>query len=236
MSRFEIYSDKKGEYQWRFKASSGELIRGSDKIFSTKIDCIKDLDANEKVTEQILKLLYTYTFRNPLKTDEYVRDSKEIALLICNRFKDYIENNKGYELIYIGKEPRDEPIVQKYFHSFAVSFCEAYNIDISPETDSGRGSVDFKMSRGNDKTVVEIKLTSNTSLIHGYEVQVEEYAKAEKTNKKIFLVFDNGGPKIRLQELQKLHEKEQDSTVKTDLIIIDAKPKESASVYKPQDH
>ena len=181
-----------------------------------------------------MNLFEAYTYKNPPKTDEYVRDSKEIALLICDRFKDYIENNKGYELIYIDKEPRDETIVQRYFHSFAVSFCQAYNLDISPETDSGRGSVDFKMSRGNDKTVVEIKLTSNTSLIHGFEVQIEEYAKAEKTNKKVYLVFDNGGPKIRLQKLQKLYENEQNSSAKTDLIIIDAKPKESASIYKPK--
>ena len=43
------------------------------------------------------------------------------------------------------------------------------------------GPVDLKMSRGNDKTVVEIKLSSNADYIHGYEEQIEEYAKAEGT-------------------------------------------------------
>lgn len=30
------------------------------------------------------------------------------------------------------------------------------------------------LSRGNDKTVVEIKLSSNADYIHGYEEQIEE--------------------------------------------------------------
>jgi len=37
---------------------------------------------------------------------------------------------------------------------------------------SGRGPVDFKISRGEDKTVIEIKLTSNNDCLHGFEVQI----------------------------------------------------------------
>ena len=53
-------------------------------------------------------------------------------------------------------------------------------MDISPEPNSGRGPVDFKISRGEDKTVIEIKLTSNNDCLHGFEVQIEEYAKSEE--------------------------------------------------------
>ena len=47
------------------------------------------------------------------------------------------------------------------------------------EANEGPGPVDLRMSRGNNKTVVEIKLSSNADYIHGYEEQIEQYVKAE---------------------------------------------------------
>ena len=41
----------------------------------------------------------------------------------------------------------------------------------------------LKVSRGQDKTLIEVKLSSNSQYLHGYEVQVEEYGKAENTDK-----------------------------------------------------
>ncbi len=46
-------------------------------------------------------------------------------------------------------------------HGTANFYCEINNLDISPESNTGRGPVDFKISREEDKTVIEIKLTSN---------------------------------------------------------------------------
>ena len=46
------------------------------------------------------------------------------------------------------------------------------NLDISCEVDDGNGYEDLKISRGNDKTIVEVKLTSNTHWKHGYENQI----------------------------------------------------------------
>ena len=45
------------------------------------------------------------------------------------------------------------------------------------EANEGPGPVDLRMSRGNDKTVVETKLSSNADYIHGYEEQIEKYQK-----------------------------------------------------------
>ncbi|XTR38726.1 hypothetical protein ACQQ2T_04925 [Paraclostridium tenue] len=57
----------------------------------------------------------------------------------------------------------------------------------------GRGPVDFKISSGyKNKTLVEIKLTTNNQLVHGLEVQIQEYSKAEETHNLIYLVIDNG--------------------------------------------
>lgn len=49
------------------------------------------------------------------------------------------------------------------------------NISFGP--DAGRGLVDFKVSRGGDKTIVELKLSTNDQYLHGYEEQVEEYSR-----------------------------------------------------------
>ena len=74
-----------------------------------------------------------------------------------------------------------EKTVQKTFHGVASYYCKTNDLDISPETNTGRSPVDFKISRGGDKTVIEIKLTSNKDCLHGFEVQIEEYAKSEET-------------------------------------------------------
>ena len=93
--------------------------------------------------------------------------------------------------------------------------------------------MDFKISRGNDKTVIEIKLTSNQNCVHGIEVQIEEYAKAECTKNKIFVLVDNG---INSRQSSAVEQK-RDAMIKrgkkpADLFVIDAKPKKPASKYK----
>ena len=68
-----------------------------------------------------------------------------------------------------------------------LSCCSQNNIDMTFEANEGPGPVDLKMSRGNDKTVVEIKLSSNADYIHGYEEQIEQYAKSEGTTQRVFV-------------------------------------------------
>ena len=65
---------------------------------------------------------------------------------------------------------------------------------MSFEANEGPGPVDLKLSRGNDKTVIEIKLSSNEQYLHGFEVQVEEYAKAENTQNRIYVYIQVGNP------------------------------------------
>ncbi len=50
--------------------------------------------------------------------------------------------------------------------------------DIGPEANDGRGPVDFKVSRGRNKTLVEMKLAKNTRLEKNLQNQVEIYQAA----------------------------------------------------------
>lgn len=159
------------------------------------------------------------------------KDSFSATLEICNHFKYLIEECKGYELLYDGNKFRNEKTVQKVLHITAYYYCLANNLDLSPEPNSGRGPVDFKISRGNDKTVIEIKLTSNQDTAHGFEVQIEEYAKSEKTNKKVFLMVENGHRKRAEKILCLYDEKKKKGENPAKVILIDAVAKKSASIY-----
>jgi hypothetical protein len=164
-------------------------------------------------------------------------DVLTVALSICDKFKQLVENNALSHLLYGEKNrPKHESAAQRLFYGIADSYCEANNLDISPELNSGRGEIDFKLSNGyQQRVVIEIKLTTNRSLLHGYDVQLVEYEKAEKTKKSIFLVLDvAGGSRNQFAEVKKKVEKaEIDNVPHPYIVFVDARPKASASVYRP---
>jgi hypothetical protein len=137
-----------------------------------------------------------------LSVDEVV----EIVNKILSQFQDLIEN-KGLwkELWDENGKPRKEKASQRLFFAVAYSYCKANNIDLTPEADSGNGPVDFKLSQGFDsKLVVEVKLSTNGSLVHGYEKQLEIYKKADDTDLGVFLIIDVGGIGKKYDEVQKI--------------------------------
>lgn len=119
------------------------------------------------------------------KTDFYKKDgdtlkeSHERVLFL----KDVIENKDGYKIFYIKGTPvKREKDVQIMFRLTWF----ASPSDVSPETNGGRGPVDFKISRGaHDKTLIEFKLASNTKLKQNLQKQVEIYKRAHDTDKEI---------------------------------------------------
>ncbi len=121
----------------------------------------------------------------------------KVAMSICKKFKHLIENGGLHTLLYRDRacqERKHEESAQKIFYGVATAYCEANDLDLSPETNSGRGSVDFKLSKGFSKRVlVETKLSSNKNLERGYLAQLAEYQKAEQSEYSIFLVIDVGG-------------------------------------------
>ena len=159
---------------------------------------------------------------------EYI-DSKTASLEIMAYFKQWVENNKGWEVIQDVSSRNKEKILQRIIHLSGLCYIENNNLDMSCEPDEGRGPVDFKISRGQDKTLIEVKLSSNSQYLHGYEVQVEEYGKAECTDKLVYVLVDLGNP-VKVKNLKNLHQQniEQDKKV-PELIMIDSTKKKSAS-------
>ena len=176
---------------------------------------------------------YTNKFPMVLEKESIktIDDVLTITQLICERFKSLIEDNKLYELLYDSDgNPKHESAAQLLFYGIADAYCSANDIDLTKEGNTGRGPVDFKLSRGaEDKVVVEVKLTSNKQLKHGIEKQLPIYMRQEKTAKAIYLIIDNGHEKA-LKNFLKFHKELcKNEKEKILYIIIDGTKKPSAS-------
>ena len=126
-----------------------------------------------------------------------IRDlSEAVAVIesIIEKFRQLIEQNGlNKELYRDNRKPRHESTAQRLFFAVAYCYCEANDLDLSPEVDSGNGQIDFKISRGfAARVLVEVKLSTNSNLVSGYSKQLEAYKKAEHTLRAFYLVLDVG--------------------------------------------
>lgn len=230
--------------EWRKLASSQKKRYIKDYIFMkphlvSKVIAdyrstdVKAYDIYQNIDYKIERLINNITkVKKELNLSE--KNSYESTLEIIGTFKNWIENQKGYTILEGIDTRNEEKIIQRTLHGTAGYYCKINNLDISPESNTGRGPVDFKISRGDDKTVVEIKLTSNQETVHGFEIQIEEYAKSEGAENKIFLLIDNGRSSNRIKKVEESYENRKKAGENPAIVIVvDAKPKESASKYKP---
>jgi hypothetical protein len=138
-----------------------------------------------------------YTEKYPLHLElppnPNIADVYSVVESICNHYKNLIEDNGLWGLLYNdNRKPKHERAAQLLFFGIADSYCTVNDIDLYREINNGRGSVDFKLSRGaRDKVIVEVKLTSNKQLTSGFDAQIPIYMKQEKTNKAVYLIIDN---------------------------------------------
>lgn len=123
---------------------------------------------------------------------------------IVAQFAAMVEDNNMWELLWNGTVPRHERASQLLFFAIANVMCAVNNIDISPETNSGGGPVDFKFSTGyRGRVLVELKLSTG-SIVHGYKTQLEIYKKAAITSAAVFVVMNIGKMGRKLRTIEKL--------------------------------
>jgi len=155
----------------------------------------------------------------------------KVVLQIVEQFKQLVEHNGLAKSLWNGDKHLPESYAQRLFFAVAYSYCRANDLDISPEADSGRGPVDFKVSIGfNRRVLVEIKLSSNPKVVAGYTKQLEAYKAAEESIRAIFLVLDVGKMGRKDQALyQARNDASGAGNPVSDIEIVDAIPKPSAS-------
>src|SRR5690606_3355196 len=98
----------------------------------------------------------------------------EVVVAIIAQFKSLIENRGLWKELWDDKREhaRLEKAMQRLFYAVALSYCEANDLDISPESDGGAGPVDFKVSKGaSSKALLELKRSTNPKLVDGYTKQ-----------------------------------------------------------------
>ncbi len=135
-------------------------------------------------------------------------------------FKDWVENNGGWKDIQDCDSRYKEGAIHRWIQLGAKTYLEDHNLDMSCEANMGVGQEDIKISRGNDKTIIEVKLSSNSDCKHGYEKQLPRYAEAEHTKNMIFVLVYVDDRNWRIVK---------NSEYKPDIVSIDARPKKPAS-------
>jgi len=169
--------------------------------------------------KSLVATLQTYTSFYSTQGDTYAEARERVGFL-----KDVIENKDGYRFFWHDGQPiRKEGDLQILYRLTWYGTSS----DINREVNNGRGPADFKASRGAfDKSLVELKLASNSKLKQNLQNQVLIYQKASDATRalKVILYFTAAElEKVRsiLKEL-KLFDSE-------DIILIDSRRDNKAS-------
>ncbi len=167
-----------------------------------------------------------------IKRPENIGELRQLVDSIIKQFKRNIENNKLYEVLYgeSGK-PRHEVFAQRLFYAVADSYCEANDVDLSREPNAGNGPVDFKLSVGyGGRMLVEIKKSTNTGLVHGFETQLPAYEESEATEESVYVILRVSQSESSINDVLTLRDKAIRKGHRVpDVVVIDARKLEPAS-------
>lgn len=196
------------DYYIRQKEDTGDQARTLRDEQVLEVQTIFILQARELVEK--LENLTEFYAAKPSTLD----DARQRA----NFLKDVIENKGGWRAFYHdGKPIKKEEDLQIFYR---LTWFGTKN-DISREVNYGRGPVDFKASFGaNDKTLVEMKLASNSKLRQNLEKQLEVYKQASDAQHGVkVILFFSQSEELKLNAILRELKMDQDENV----ILIDAR-------------
>lgn len=112
-----------------------------------------------------------------------------VAKLVQN-FRECVELQNGWRLLWVDEESqRPEKDAQILFGTSSYFACNQNDVDVSPETDTGRGLVDFKLSQGaSRKVLIELKYAKSSSFWRNEENQLPLYQQAQNCHKGYLVV------------------------------------------------
>jgi hypothetical protein len=157
---------------------------------------------------------------------------RSVVDAIVEHFITLVENNNLWKALWHKGKRLPEYHAQLLFFALADAYCRANNVDVTPEAGAGGGPVDFKFSSGYDgRVLVEVKMSDNGKLLHGYSVQLETYKTGQRTSEAIFLVVDVGSGASQLEAVLALEtEAKNNGQPHSTVCVADATPQLSASV------
>ena len=163
-----------------------------------------------------------------------IENFREKVKFVLDKFKWFVEKKALWRSFYHEKKPLSEAHIQRAFFIIAELLCERFEISVISEADTGIGKVDFKFIDRRESILLEIKLTTNKRLKHGFVTQLSEYIDAEKPVYSYFLVVimeattnqKNNADIERYESLIKLRTNISENKY---IYSVDARPKVSAS-------
>lgn len=198
-----------------------------------------DLDEDKEIVNKIYEIAQKfYHEHKSLLLENKITNAtlpvKYVAELLIRYLQVVITDKKGYELLKASNNRFiAEPKISKFVHIlFDARIKDAgFNVDISPETNSGNGPVDFKISRGDDKVLIENKVSTNPKLLEciDEDKQIHTYLKQEECKNAFLVVFIDKESDI--DKINKLTKKASENKNNYNIFVkhIDCIKRESAS-------
>jgi len=169
-----------------------------------------------------------FRFEPPTNDDEM----KRFVLDLSRYFKHFIEEQKGWELLWDGTSPKPEKAVQRLMFGVVYLICVANDVSVDPEANAGRGPVDFKFSHGfKAKCLLETKLATNSKWLHSVTAQLPTYVVSDVGRCGVYVLITYGSShRDVVSTLQTAARSVAANGIDLDVIVVDAgKQKPSAS-------
>jgi len=185
----ELESNKKEIIEKIIENNDTDLFKRFGKISVEPYDLKKDKDIINKV--------YDFVKNINLLNQEGKLSVLEMSEALIKDIEHAVQDERGWTLLLNENSIkfRAEPIISKFSHLIMERKSESlgFDLDISPETNKGRGPVDFKLSRGREKVLIEIKTSTHPELMTCIDnnKQLHQYMKQESCKDAILLVFYN---------------------------------------------
>ncbi|MGY4900427.1 hypothetical protein ACWEEK_33250 [Micromonospora aurantiaca (nom. illeg.)] len=157
---------------------------------------------------------------------------------VIQAFRHGIEHQDEWQLLWHRGVSMPEKKIQALFRSCAKHYCKANDISMTGEANAGRGPVDFQFAQGwVARTVVEMKLMSNSKFWDGMLAQTPQYAMSEEVHIAFFVAIAYTDEEMSESQINKVTKAARIASerykVEIRPIVIDARHKTSASKLKP---
>lgn len=142
-----------------------------------------DLERDPKGVVQWEAAAGAFTDANPLTIVAPVDSVGFDAVIetVVEQFRLFVEEQRGWSLLWDGAKDKPEAAPQLVFYGIARNYCKANNVVIDPETDLGRGPVDFKFSGGYvHRAHLEVKKLHNGKFWNGLDLQLPAYMSSDR--------------------------------------------------------
>ena len=212
------YRTKKNLYKLKWKIAE-EIANSNRNYLLKEFSEIEVKPYNLEVDEKHLNNIYELAkklykknreYFNKIKVKDYNLELNEIVKILLDDLEKLIENRRGYNTLFsVENKFLSEPKISKLIHTILELRIKngRFDVQISPETNSGFATVDLKISKGEEKIIIENKVSSNPKLLDCLNEgkQLHKYMELEKCKEAYLIVFINKEDDI--EKINELHRK-----------------------------